>query len=123
MIVIFSGCDINKIDDKKAADKIANQIFKCLNNDDVEALKSLFCQNVSKSHNLDGEIKGVFEFFEGEVVSYDDFNVGFSREKVEYGEQILLAIEPWITNIKTDSGKVYEMSFLRMLFVKRMKIR
>lgn len=93
------------------AKKIANQVIKCINDKDAEGLKNLFSKNVIQSYDLDKDIEYLFEIFEGKIISYDDFTSGSGSEITNYGKQTFLTIEPWINNVETDVGKVYEIGF------------
>lgn len=94
------------------ADKLTVQIFDCFINNDSETLKSLFSSNVQESHDLDTEIKEAFYYIGGDIISYDEPDgtiQGKSRRAEEGITQLVLG--GVITNIKTDTGKTYRISF------------
>ncbi len=109
MALISTGCTSNNIDEDDAAEVLVNQVFECLNNEDIEALKELFSNNISAAHDLDEEIADLYKFFDGKIVSYDEFDSGSSRENIRSGKQTLLVISPWIENVSTDCNKTYEV--------------
>ncbi len=86
---------------------MAKSVLKCFGNDDVEGLKSLFCEEIlSNINNLDEQIEKVFDFYDGKSVSYGFINSP-SQKSVRNGKTVSLKNNPLISYIKTDSGKEY----------------
>ncbi len=109
--LISTGCVSNRINEDDASKEMGELIIEYLNNEDLDGLKSLFSLNTTNSHDLDAEIKEVFEFIDGSIISYDDFSTGSSSESVRDGRQVLLTASPKIKGVKTDSGKIYMIRF------------
>ena len=103
----FSGCfsSGNKSDTAIGREQ-AEEILRCLNEDDIEGLKSMFCKEISDTHNLDKEIAEAMEFFDGEADSYDKVLVG-GGESIESGKVVDKHIWYNIKNIKCNTQKTY----------------
>lgn len=62
-------------DDRAEADEIMNQIFDACKERDVQAMKDLFAKTVlNEVDNMENSILALFDFFQGEVESYDDWS-------------------------------------------------
>lgn len=118
-VIILSGCGANtktSINSNKEVKKTANTIFDCLNNDDCETMKELFCESSRESSTLDEQITEAFDFFDGKIVSHDSLEgIGTSGKTVENGEITKLDASPFIQHIKTDSNKEYEIRFYQYI--------
>ena len=89
----------------------SEDILECILNEDIEGLKSLFCPKFQKTYNLDSEIKQLFRFIKGEIVSYDEPRGDESTTRVEGGMRIKVRLFGDILNLVTDKGKRYEIIF------------
>lgn len=111
----FTGC----IDDKSSVspppDEMARlqsiDIIKYFENKDIDGLKSMFCNKVQSEHNLDKEIEGAFEFIKGKIISYDEPDGTSGGGLIKDGIRVELILRGKITNIKTDKGYVYRVTF------------
>ena len=109
MTLTVSGCfsSSNKSDTSIGREQ-AEEILRCLNEDDIEGLKSMFCKEISDTHNLDKEIAEAMEFFDGESVSHDKVLVG-GGQSVENGKIVDRHIRYAILNIKSNTEKKYKI--------------
>ena len=111
------GCSLkNKDEDYQPPLEIATEqseyIMECIVNKDKEGLKSIFSKHVAETHDLDEEIDELFEFIDGEIISYDTpegNEGGYTRRDGEYTEKEL---NGHTENIKTDNGKIYRVGFM-----------
>lgn len=88
VVLFFSlvGCGIKHVDSDSEAERISKEILDAISKDDKEGLKDVFCDIIIDSSDFNEEIQEAFDFFEGEVISYDISAKG-SEEKVDYGKQ------------------------------------
>ncbi len=105
-LVLFSSCS-----DRPNSIEIANQALVCFDNDDVEGLKLLFCDEIiSNVDDFDKQIEDAFALYEGTSVSKGAITAP-SEEKVRDGKTVKYNVDPYIPDILTDAGKKYEMIF------------
>ena len=108
-ILLIVSCDDNSNDVSKEK---SNELLSYLENNNAEGIKSMFCEIIRSTGQLDEQIEVALEFFEGEIISYDDLirttNRSQSRER---GIITLLSIRPYIKNVETTTDKVYEIWF------------
>ena len=105
------GCSTDAINYETIGTDMSNKILRCLDENDAESLKALFCEEMQNNIDLAEQIETAFNFFDGEVVSYDNISVG-SGESVDSGVLTDSHIIPVINGIKTDSEKTYKITFL-----------
>lgn len=80
-------------------------------NHDENALKDMFCKYISKKHDLDNELTDFFNYIHGDIISYDE-PIGQRGFKSSTPDGIeVLEFKGSISNIKTDAGKTYRISF------------
>ena len=66
------------ISNKPKADKRFEQMLEVLENDDKDALKTMFSKKaVNRAYDFDGGIDYVFDFFQGDVESWESSGLGF----------------------------------------------
>ena len=81
---IYAGANYYRVGDEET-----EELFSYLNTKDSEGLKSMFCEIITHSDNIDEQIQKALEFFEGELISYNR-NGGASESKVrERGRTII----------------------------------
>jgi len=109
ILIFMTSCSSTGSREFKTPDKQAKEIeveiINCIEQKDAETLKSLFCSYIINNHSdLDAKIKEVFEFFDGEIVSYDGLTSSAcgSREHKDCGAS---------ANVTTDKGTVYSIAF------------
>lgn len=105
------GCNKNYVNQTEVGTEMSNEILRCLNEKDTEALKGLFCKYTSENSNLDMEIKGAYSFINGEIESHDEFLISGGRS---FDDGILTDshIIPVIKNIKTANGDIFKITYL-----------
>jgi len=108
MLITFISCDEDE--EYKTPDQYAKErqteIMECFINKDKETLKGVFSEYViNKYPDIDSQIDEAFNFFDGEIVSYDEPNSSASgpSDKKSYGGTTL--------NIFTDKETKYKISF------------
>lgn len=87
-------------------------IIEALETEDVGLMKSLFSNEARSRENLDEEILKLYEYIEGDIVSYNIEELKGSQPSDEEG------VIDWysygeITNINTDLGNEYSLKFNR----------
>ena len=109
------GSYINLEKEQKA---IAEKILECLDEDNVEELKGMFCERaIEETDNIDRQIERAMEFFEGKTESYDiDSSIGRAEERYyEEGKVVMLRTSGGINDIITDQDKKYSITFYNYL--------
>jgi len=106
----LTGCSANSsINQTKAGREQAAEILRCLDADDTEGLKNMFCEKVASSHDLDEEIVEAMEFYSGKSVSFSSILVG-GGDSMKDGELTDSHIEYSIKNIQTETGGQYKIA-------------
>jgi len=109
LILAVTGCNRDKyINQTKASHDQATEILRCLDEEDVEGLKSMFCGEVASSHDLDEEIVEAMEFYSGKSVSFSSILVG-GGDSMEDGELTDSHIEYSIESVETDEDATYKI--------------
>ncbi len=104
-LLLGTGCIMNETTEGK---KIGDEVLRCLNEDDTEGLKDIFCAETQTSTDLDAQIEAGMDFFDGKVTkSYTPLVDG--GESVTNGETDKQDYTIDYLNIKTDTGKTYEV--------------
>ncbi len=96
------------------SEDISAKIVKCFDTKDVDTLKGVFCSKTQSEHNLDDEIKLMFEKYEGKSMSYEVSCAGASGGYKD-GEWFDKNITPKIKNWKTDTNKTYIITYFEYL--------
>ncbi len=78
-IVFLNGCfwgETEMIDnDRKIANNQMNALLETLKNKDKAALKIMFAENaISKAESFEKSMNELFDYFQGDFLSYDDWN-------------------------------------------------
>ena len=103
-LLLGTGC----INEDTEGNKIGDEILRCLNEDDTEGLKVMFCAEIQISKDLDNQIQDGMDFFEGEVTDSNEANVD-GGESVRDGETVEQHYRIHSYYLKTDKGKTYEL--------------
>ena len=93
--------------DEKYCKEILDEVIRCLDEDDVETLYSLFSEDNKSKHTLEREIKKAMEAYDGKSVSCDVYSYGKGSYKVYYGYYSVKGASVKYRKVKTDSGKEY----------------
>ena len=106
--LLFSGCSF--LSNTPSSTEMAKSVLKCFDNDDVEGLKSLFCEEIlSNINNLDEQIEEAFEFYEGKSEEIGPITTA-SQKSVRNGVVVKKTATPRIPIYNTDEGKEYVIS-------------
>ena len=100
------------ITDKQIWD-MALEIYEGLKNKDKEKIKSVFSENELMNHSrkIDNKIDEVFDFIDGEIVTYKEVNGSCGGGKARDGEWVEESFVGYIYGIKTDTGREYTISY------------
>lgn len=104
IMLTIASCNSPSINQRKASHDQAKEILRCLDEDDAEGLKSLFCEKVASSHDLDKEIAEAMDFYEGKSVSFGNIVVR-GGDSLRDGEWTDIHIGYLIEKIQTDTDK------------------
>jgi hypothetical protein len=108
MIVFTSSCGRN-LKPLTDFDQMCEEVLTYLDTDDVEGLKSMFCEKtIKETPDLDEQIEAAMEFYEGKTVSHGNI-LGVESDSVDNGVTTEHYIGPHITRIETDSGDKYDI--------------
>ena len=111
MSVVLVGCNGVVMDVTKEKQQ-AEDVFNYLKDNDVEGLKSLFCDKIiESSEDLDDQIKEAMDFFGEKIVSYENISAGAGESFTRDGKTVELSATPRIKGIITDTGEKYEVFF------------
>lgn len=93
----------------KLNEEIFNQIITFIETEDAEGIKSLMAPTaLEQIEDIDGEIKKLFDFYEGSM-TYSDSSGGSTGEEVRDGLKRTLISDTW--DVETDV-KTYSLSFI-----------
>ena len=114
--ILLSGCGTKKINNNNMSnEELARRQVKisvqAIKNKDTKPIEKMFCKYVKENvPNLEKKINGLFDFIEGDIVSYGEAYImcGSSSCTSEQGK-VLEDISSGIDNIKTRSGQVYSI--------------
>lgn len=112
ILLLFTSCSDNPIAIKDEIKDTAEQAIDALVNEDSEELFRFFARDIQNNHKSEtmAEIQEAFDFIDGKIISYD-YDQGGEEEKKNYGELIYYDCRIWLTNVTTDTGKVYSIDF------------
>ena len=96
--------------DDKVAEKRMKQVIQALENQDREGLKAMFSkQALAEADTFDESMDYLFEFFQGEVESYDG-GLGPVGEEIRYGKKMKEVKSAY--DVITDKGKYVFFSWI-----------
>lgn len=87
--------------------EICETVSTALKEQDIPALKALFCDRVQSTHDLDTELQELFAFFEGNIVSYGEIDAGLNNGRLHSASNLMHVNH--IEDVRTDSGKMYTL--------------
>ncbi|MCL2634695.1 MAG: DUF5104 domain-containing protein [Oscillospiraceae bacterium] len=103
----FTRCE-NSDDSGNA---VTEELMMNLSTRDDEGFKNMFSNTTINLSDFDEQVNSFWEFFEGNVESYNiSLGVGGTKS-IRDGRVVSLNVIPLIKNIETDSGKTYELFF------------
>ena len=124
MAILSDSCGSiskTKSSEKKTIDEkiwdIGGEILEGYKNKDKNQILSFFSENNNGSF-IEKEIEDSFSFIDGEIIDYRDIHGSSGGGKVRDGEYVLRLGNGTIREIKTDSGKVYQINYFICLIDK-----
>lgn len=108
VILNFSGCS-RFVSDKHLVKKEAEEIFRMLQDEDIEGLSAKFSKDSRKYHNIEMEWESFFKQLDGKLVSYSGISFpgegkGVDKDGTVYESHLSVNFK----NVKTDTGTVYK---------------
>ena len=78
LVLVLTSCSLRRNflmkDDSSAANDKFSELIDAIQTQDINTLKSLFSKNALKeAENLDESIRHLFDYFQGELISYNDW--------------------------------------------------
>lgn len=85
------GCSMRKsflmMDDESIANRQFEKLIDAIQTQDIDAVRALFSKNALKeAENLDESIRHLFDYFQGELVSYNNWGGPGVKAEMEYGD-------------------------------------
>ena len=102
----------------KLCTETAEKVFDSLKDHDTEALMSMFCQKVKNKSNFEQELAKMYDFFDGEIVSYQWISDPETGELTSNGEVERLNGNPYLKTVKTSTGHEYDICVQIVLIYK-----
>ncbi len=121
LTLTFSSCQLLSEDKSivlnqgKIFKEDAEGVYSAFRDRDTEELEDMFCEKAAKDQDLRMEIESIFDFIDGNIISYEKFFCSGESTSVEDGKTIRLNGEPNLMNVKTDSGALYRIQFSDIL--------
>lgn len=108
VILSFTGCS-RFVSDKHLVKKEAEEIFRMLQDEDIEGLSAKFSKDSRKYHNIEMEWESFFKHLDGKVVSCSGISFpgegkGVDKDGTVYESHLSVNFK----NVKTDTGTVYK---------------
>ena len=115
ILILLTLCGCNSDDYETPNEMIARYMQTIMDgviNQETESIEELFCSYVKDTHtDLESEIIGLFDFIEGDIISYDEpIGRRGGGRRTEDGI-IKESMGGLIENIKTSTGKTYSMGY------------
>ena len=87
----------------------SNIIIEALKKEDIELMESSFAKEVQSREELRKEIRAIYEYIDGDIISYEIGDV--NRDGGRYGDEDEVYNNGSITKITTATGKKYDLYF------------
>ncbi len=101
---------------KETALNSATTILNALKTGETEELKNLFCEEIKDTHDLDEEILSAIEFIDGNIIEDGTwYGMSSGGTSIRDGQIVRQTIHPGMQDIKTDTGKIYRITFVSYL--------
>ena len=98
--------------------KTLNEIIRCLDEKDEQALINMMSKNIRKEFNVSAQIEQAFSVY-GKTEDYGEFNDhGIMSSDVRYGKYTRKVIGAEMKGVKTDSGRIFDIMFGRCVIDK-----
>lgn len=106
----LTSCNTNS-DEINSLKVTADEVVRCFNEDDVDALKLLFCKNtLNEALEIESQIKTAFDYYDGTSEVHTFSYLGFDGCRIE-GEWIDKHSIVRIKDIRTSTGKTYWITY------------
>lgn len=119
--LMLTSCAINfdniksDFNDIKFLEKTANEVVRCFDEDDADALKLLFCKNtLNEAIDIESQIEAAFGYYDGKSESHTFSYMGFVGCRIE-GEWTDKHSIVQIQDIRTSTGKTYWITYTQFL--------
>lgn len=123
LLVMLTGCNFNNSDETDELDlhtserkeeseycrEILDEVIRCLDEDDSEALKEMFSEHCKSKCDLDSDIEEAFDFYQGKLVSLEEYTYGRASCSVEYGYFSYKSGEPEYMKVTTTENEEYKI--------------
>lgn len=91
LVLVLTSCSLRRNflmkDDSSITDDKFIELIDVVQTQDINTLKSLFSKNALKeAENLDESIRHLFDYFQGELVSYNNWGGPGVEAEMEYGD-------------------------------------
>ena len=91
LVLVLTSCSLRRNflmkDDSSVANDKFSELIDAIQTQDINTLKSLFSKNALKeAENLDESIRHLFDYFQGELISYNDWGGPGVKAEMEYGD-------------------------------------
>ena len=120
-LLILGGCGLNDnirgdyvdmgknmlINEQEISDKIIESLVKGINNKDDDIIKGLFSENsIKKSDKIDDSILDLYDYIDGDIISYSEGNgSGSTSESMDAEHRILIGYPCYY--VRTDTEEYY----------------
>lgn len=116
LLFSFAGCGMSIVRyyyRRNEIKNIAEDMMQCVAEKDVDALFEYFDQNNKENgeEQLKEQIQQVFDYIDGNIVSYDEYSEGGGAEANNFGDIGLYTRNPQYQRVLTDSQKKYKIIF------------
>ena len=91
LVLVLTSCSLRRNflmkDDSSVANDKFSELIDAIQTQDINTLISLFSKNALKeAENLDESIRDLFDYFQGELISYNDWGGPGVTAEMEYGD-------------------------------------
>ena len=98
--------------------KTLNEIIRCLDEKDEQALINMMSKNIRKEFNVSAQIEQAFSVY-GKTEDYGEFNDhGIMSSDVRHGKYTRKVVGAEMKGVKTDSGRIFDIMFGRCVIDK-----
>jgi Domain of unknown function (DUF5104) len=108
LALLVPACKPGYINQSTESHDQAVEILRCLDEEDAEGLKNMFCERIATTHDLEEEINSAFEFYQGKSTTFPDLSVGGGYWTVD-GEYVDNHLEYSMRDIITGEDEQYDI--------------
>lgn len=116
-IIFTTSCRLSVLSEPWSMDResirVGKAILAALSEHDEEAFRDLFCEKVKEKEDFSEQAKQAMVFFEGEIEDFpNEGDLTSSGEQAwDGGKVTYMQLNDYIKDIKTNSGKVYNVFY------------